>query len=74
MTTQQQERQMTVTQYLTTQGCGQEEILTILEEMEYHRQQELWVAQDPHGDEPMDWDAFDDAQVDRLWPEAEDFA
>jgi hypothetical protein len=74
MTTQQQERQMTVTQYLMTQGCGQEEIRTILEEMEYHRQQELWVSQDPHGDEGMDWDAFDDAQAERLWPEAEDFA
>jgi uncharacterized membrane-anchored protein len=61
MTTQQQERQMTVTQYLTTQGYAQEEILTILEELEYQRQQERW-------------DAFDDAQVDRLWPEAEEVA
>ena len=72
---------MTVTQYLVCQGCGQEEIRTILEEirtileeMEYHRQQELWVAQDPHGDEGMDWDAFDDAQAERLWPEAEEVA
>lgn len=65
---------MTMTKYLTTQGYAQEEIRTILEEMEYHRQQERWVEQDPHVHEPMDWDAFDDAQVDRLWPEAEDFA
>jgi uncharacterized membrane-anchored protein len=74
MTTQQQERQMTVTQYLVCQGYGQEEIRTILEEMEYQRQQELWVAADPYGQEPMDWDAFDHAQVDRLWPEAEEIA
>ena len=52
---------MTVTQYLTTQGYAQEEILTILEELEYQRQQERW-------------DAFDDAQVERLWPEADEFA
>ena len=52
---------MTVTQYLTTQGYAQEEILTILEELEYQRQQERW-------------DSFDDDQVERLWPEAEDFA
>ena len=65
---------MNMTQYLMSRGYSLEEIQTIFEEFEYQRQQEVWVAQDPYGQEPMDWDAVDDAQVERRWPEAEDFA